>query len=147
MSVSSYSESESDDEGILEIEEQLVTLTDTLEILLASIEDLDEELVSLERPLENIMLQQLGDVPYLKTSPFRTATFAFRPPGLPGINLKRRYKFEEICELLRKYLFQTKLIDANETIQMNQILKTLFGVKEDSISYISLIGKLRNVLI
>lgn len=147
MSVSSYTENESDDEGVLEIEEQLVTLTDTLEILLASIEDLDEELMSLERPLENIMLQQLGDVPYLETSPFRLATFAFRPPGLPGINLKRRYAFKEICELLRTYLFQMKLIEADETVRMNQALKTLFGVEEDSISYLSLIGKLRNVLI
>jgi hypothetical protein len=145
MSVSSYTES--DDEGIMEIEEQLTILSNSIESLLESVESFEKELATIERPIGDIALAQLGDVPYLVTSPFRTATFAFCPPGLPGIELSRRYAFREICELLRTYLFKMNMIDADETVRLNTILKHVFQIEDDSIPYIKLIGKLRNVLI
>ena len=143
--MSSYTESE--DDGILEIEEQLSILSNSIESLLESVESFEKELAAMERPIGDIALAQLGDVPYLVTSPFRTATFAFRAPGLPGIELSRRYAFHEICELLRTYLFKMNLIDADETVKLNNVLRNVFHIQDDSISYINLVGKLRNVLV
>ena len=137
---------ESDDEGIRDIETQLETLSSTIQSLLESVESFERELLAMERPIANIALAQLGDVPYLATSPFRAATFAFRPPGIPGIEQSRRYPFRELCELLRTYLYQMKLVDTNETVHLNKVLQTVFQLKEDTVPYVRLIGTLRNVL-
>jgi hypothetical protein len=141
------SDSESDDECIQEIEQQLVILSDTIESLLTNVETFEKELIAMERPIENIALAQLGDIPYLITSPFREATFSFRSPGLPGIELSRQYSFRDICELLRSYLFRMNLIDADETIHMNDVLKNVFQTQEATTTYLNLIAKLRTVLI
>ena len=146
MSVSSYSD-ESDNEGIQDIEEQLTALANVIETLIPELDTLEAELKALERPIEQIALQQLGDIPYLSTSPFRKATFRFRAPGLPGVDSTRRYSFEDICGLLRNYIFQANLIAEDETITLNDQLKLLFGIKELTSTYIELIRHLRNVLV
>ena len=141
------SDSDSDTDSYRTIEETIAAMTHTLEELYGEAEELEETLHDLHVPLTDLHLQQLGDVPFLQTSPFRTATFAVKPPGFPGADLSVRYPFHVICAILRDHLFKTGAVAADGTITLSKPLQTLFEVQEPTIQWIPLIGKLRAVLI
>jgi hypothetical protein len=141
------SDSDSDTDSYKTIEQAIAAMTHTLEELYGEAEELEEHLHDLHVPITDLHLQQLGDVPFLQTSPFRTATFAVKPPGFPGADLKARYPFHVICSILRDHLFKSGAVAADGTITLNKPLQTLFEVQEPTIQWIPLIGRLRAVLI
>ena len=72
------SDYDSDTDSYKTIEETIAAMAHTLEELYGEAEELEETLHDLHVPLTDLHLQQLGDVPFLQTSPFRTATFAVK---------------------------------------------------------------------
>ena len=150
MSVNSYSSeegSDSENEGIVAIQHSLENLSKVIGVMLPEIDALESELKKLERPLEQIVLEQFGDIPYLASSPFRKERFLFQPPGFPGINLTIRYEFREICDLLRTYLLKNSLMNSDEEITVSPLLKSIFKINTSKTTYLELIGHLRNVLV
>ena len=140
-------DSDSDADSYATIQQAIAAMSHTLEELYGEAEELEEHLHDLHVPLTDLHLQQLGDVPFLQSSPFRTATFAVKPPGFPGANLTTRYPFHVICGILRDYLFQSGAVAADGTITLSAQLQTLFEVQDPTIQWIPLIGRLRAVLV
>ncbi len=100
---------------------------------------------TLHRPLESLHLDQLGDVPFLANSPFRHQTFAVKPPGIPGINLERRYAFSAICSVLRNYCIALGANSATHEIELPELLQNLFGLTKGS--YLDMLMNLRRVIV
>ncbi len=149
-SVSEYSmstDSQASDDSFSDIQEQLEGLTDIVGAFTQEIEALEKQLESLQRPVEGLELAQMGDIPFLSTSPFRHATFLVKPPGIPGINLETRYPFQTICEMLRNHLFESGLVKPDGTVTLNKQLKQLFETKKKEVTYLELLQMLRHVLI
>ncbi len=140
-------DSDSDADSYASIQQKIAAMSHTLEELYGEAEELEEHLHDLHVPITDLHLQQLGDVPFLERSPFRTATFAVKPPGFPGADLSVRYMFHVICGILRDHLFKSGAVAADGTITLNKHLQTLFEVQEPTIQWIPLIGKLRAVLV
>lgn len=146
-SESEYEHDGSDVDSFASLEEEINIMSHYISDLYSHAEELEEHLSQLHKPIENLELKQLGDAPFLKSSPFRHATFAVKPPGFPGADLTKRYSFSEICQILRSYLFASNLIQSDGTVTLNEPLKTLFDTQEPHVQYIELLGKLKNVLI
>lgn len=147
-SVSSMSSSDSraSDESFSDIQEQLETYTDVVGTFTQEIEALEKQLEALQRPIEGLEIGQMGDIPFLASSPFRHATFLIKPPGIPGLNLETRYPLHKICELLRNHLFQTHAVKPDGTVTLNKQLQQLFETKKKETTYLELLQMLRNVL-
>lgn len=143
--MSSSDESDADSFGT--IEEEINELNHMISELYCAAEDLEDQLIKIRRPLERSQLDQLGQVPFLKTSPFRITMFSVKAPGFGGIDLGKRYLFQEICAVLRCHLIKTGAVQPDGTINLSHQLKTLFEVEEDSIGYIVLMARLRRVLV
>lgn len=134
-------------DGCGELETTLEGLRALLGNMLEGIEVMETKLQSIQRPIQNIYTDQLGDVPFLETSPFRNASFHIKAPGFPGVDLTKRYKFKDITALLRAYLEKKKAIDASGLITLPRQLKTLFGIKTNTATFMELISKLRTILV
>lgn len=129
------------------IEEEIQELSHFISEMYGEAEALEARIQQIQRPLESLMLDQLGQVPFLKASPFREARFQVKSPGFQGIDLAQRYPFKEICEMMRAYLIKSGAVQADGSIRLNAQLKTLFEVEEDTIGYVALMGHLRSVLV
>ena len=143
--MSSSDESDADSFGT--IEEEIGELNHMISELYCAAEDLEDQLMKIRKPLELSQLDQLGQVPFLKSSPFRSAMFKVKAPGFAGIDLEKRYLFQEICAMLRAHLLATAAVQPDGTIRLSDQLKTLFEVEDDSIGYIVLMARLRRVLV
>lgn len=141
------SDSDSDTDSYTTIQQSIAAMNHVLEELYGEAEELEEHLHDLHVPITDLHLQQLGDVRFLQSSPFRAATFAVKSPGFPGADLSTRYPFHVVCAILRDHLFKSGAVAADGTITLNKPLQTLFEVQEPTIQWIPLIGKLRSVLI
>lgn len=139
--------SDTDASNYDELEETLTHLRATLGAMMEGIESMETKLVQLQVPIQNMYADQLGDVPFLETSPFRNASFRIKSPGFPGIDMTKRYKFKEITAVLRSYLEKQKAIDASGVITLPAPLKKLFGIKTPTTTFMELIANLRNVLV
>jgi hypothetical protein len=137
----------SDAESYTSLCEELEEMSHLIADMYAEAEELEEIMGSLQRPIESLEIAQLGTIPFLQTSPFRTATFAIKPPGIPGVDLTRRYTFAEICAALRNYVFATGSVDTDGHVTLNEAMKTLFETQKSRVSYIELMGMLRTVLV
>ena len=145
---SSYmSESVSDNNDYNELETTLEGLRSMLGDMLEGIEAMEAKLVTLQRPIQNMYADQLGDVPFLESSPFRNASFLVKAPGFPGVDLTKRYKFKDITVMLRNYLEKKNAIDVNGIITPPPQIKKLFGIKAKTTTFMELIANLRNVLV
>ena len=145
---SSESDSEiSDVDSFGTVEDRIANLRHLISELYGEAEELESHLTDLHIPLEKLELAQLGDIPFLQGSPFRTATFQVKPPGFPGADLSRRYAFHEICAILRTYLYSSGAVAPDGTITLSKQLKSLFEVQGEKVTYIELLGHLRSVLI
>ena len=86
VTTSAYtSESESDETDFSELEATLSGLRAMLGDMMNGIEVMETKLQTMERPIQNMYTDQLGDVPFLETSPFRNASFRVKEPGFPGL--------------------------------------------------------------
>ena len=147
MSSDEATSSDSSDEESFEIEEQMEQLCDIMESIVKEITRIEAELVKLQPRMEDLYLNQLSDIPFLETSPFRFETFLVKPPGFPGVELERRYPFHEICALLRTYLVESKSINEEGLILPNKPLRKFFGRSLKPITFLQLLGLLRAVLV
>jgi len=142
--MSSDEEAEEADESI---QQQLDSLMDLMESLVKDIERVETELVKLQPRMEDLYVNQLSEIPFLETSPFRFEAFLVKSPGFPGIDLERRYPFHEICSLLRAYLVESNSINTEGLIVPNKLLRKLFGRSLKPISFVQMLGLLRVLLI
>ena len=149
MSSDTEYEPPSDVDSYASVEMEIQELSHVISELYSAAEELEMRLTSLHPPLENTQISQLGQLAFVQASPFRSATFAVKPPGFPGVDLSRRYAFQEICGLLRSYLIHEKLVNTDNSVQINDTLRTLLGIEESvkSLGYVSLLGHLRHLLV
>jgi len=147
MSSDESTSSDSSDDETFEIEEQMDQLCDIMESIVKEITHIEAELVKLQPRMEDLYLNQLSDIPFLETSPFRFETFLVKPPGFPGVDLDRRYPFHELCALLRTYLVESKSINTEGLILPNKPLRKFFGRSLKPITFLQLLGLLRAVLV
>jgi hypothetical protein len=143
---SEYSEI-SDVDSFATIEDNLQSLNHLITDLYGQAEELEEHLVSLQKPLEGTQVEQMGQLPFLMATPFRHATFQVKPPGFPGIDLAQRYPFHIICATLRNYIIKNGAMRTDGQVNLTPELQALFDIQEPVIGYVALLGKLRAILI
>lgn len=136
----------SDVDSFSTVEQNIQALRHLVVELYGEAEELEEQLLHIQKPLEGLEISQLGQLPFLCASPFRHASFKIKPPGFQGIELGKRYPFHIICTMLRTYLISSGAVLPNGYIQLNKQLQILFGIKESVVGYITLLGALRNIL-
>jgi hypothetical protein len=136
-----------DETNFEEVDYTLETMTDTIAILNEQINAIEEHLKSMERPIAELALEQFDELGFLETSPFRHQTFALKPPGLPSIDITKRYAYKDILNALRNYLFNNRLVNPDGTVRMNPLLSKLFEIPESTTTYLKLLAGLRKVLV
>lgn len=129
------------------VQQMLETMTDAIDGCNDEIQELERQLEALQRPVEALEINQLGDIPFLSSSPFRNQAFLVKPPGIPGIDLTKRYPFHVICAMLRNHLFQTGAVDKDGTITLTEQLQKLLGIQESHTTFLLILKHLRNVLV
>lgn len=144
---SSYADSDASSDSFGSLQKHLGKMANIIESICGETAELEARLETLQRPIENLAIEQFGDAPFHASSPFRKNTFVVKPPGFPGIDLTKRYSFESILATLRAYIDKIDAVDADGNITLNKQLQKLFGTQKTSVSYIELIGCLRNVLV
>lgn len=144
-------ESDSDESfDTTEIEHNFLITNTHLEDMLNSLSALEAKLETFHRPLQDLHIEQLGNLDFLESAPFRHATFLFAKPqvaALAGLDPAHRYSFAIICERLRAALFTSNSVASDGSIQLNTTLRDLFEVKGKHITYIGLLANLRKILI
>ena len=149
----SSSESDYESDSFSSIQADFERLSEILQNFASDIDVLGSNLVKMQKPIENIELNQLMDVSFLENSAFRKQTFLVRDSGLSGLSgfePNKRYPFNEICSVLRNYLFKNNLVRVDGTIVLNEYLKNLFKLEntnEGNINYLDIIVRLKNVLV
>ena len=89
----SAQETDQDEDSVLST---YTALLKEAEALMAVLETAEVGLAALQRPMERLALHQLGSVPFLQTSPFRSESFLLkRKPDGP------RVPFSTVCAQLR----------------------------------------------
>ena len=144
-SVSSTDESDS----FSSLQADFERLTETLSMFASEIDSLGENLVKIQTPIEHLEIDQLILPTFLEKSPFRLQGFLMKPPGFPGIDLRRRYPFHEICTLLRNYVFAMNLVKENGSIEINAVLGNVFAIEDRTVeyTYLDLLTRLKYVLV
>ena len=148
MSDSEYEtdSSGSDVDSFSSLQGDLERMSEMVKLMTTNIHELESAMVQMHRPIEGLHLNQLGEVPFLASSPFRHQRFAVKPPGFPGIDLETRYPFHVICAHLRTYLISSNAVSDDGTIKLTKPLQKLFGVKDETTTFLDLIINLRKVL-
>ena len=121
-------------------------ITDVINAFNVEICELEKQLETIQRPMEALALNQLGDIQFHESSPFRHHTFKVQI-GIPGIDISKRYPFHEICTIVRNYLFETGSVNSDGTIKLTKQLQKLFGIKESVTTYLNVLKHLRKVLV
>ena len=134
------------DDSYSDIQNELTHMTKLIGELTDQLNAAESQLQELQPHLETSYVSQMDTVAFLEKSPFRHQTFLMKAPGIPGVNLEKRYAFKDVLELLRTYLFKMGAVDDDGIITLNKQLKTLFGISGKQTTYLELIAKLRNVL-
>ena len=143
----SSSSDEDSDGGIVELETELERLSSLVGTLLAQLETTEAQLAALQPHIEDLHVHQLGDLPFLETSPFRHETFRVQPPGFPGVEVDQRYPFKDICAALRKYVIRGGAVAEDGTIRLDAPLKKLFKTRANKTTFLEMMGMLRRVLV
>ena len=113
-----------------------------------TIETLETQLISIQRPIEALHVDQLGDVPFLHSSPFRHTMLKFKADvGIPGIDVHKRHSFADIMSAVRSYLFSCGAVKEDGEIRLSKDMrKALGGIKQTSLSYVELMQHLRTIV-
>ena len=129
----SESEYESD------IGDQYDALLQQIEHLATLIETTETALHKLQRPILSLSTQQLGDLAFLESSPFRKQAFHIcaDPTG-------SRRPFETICADLRAHLSREDAVQTDGSILITPLLRTQlkFRPRQTTTTYPELLGKL-----
>jgi len=130
-------------ESFSEIQGQLSALSGLMETLMNQTTAMESQMKSMQRPLEGLALDQLGDIPHLAASPFRKQMFVYKCAP-PGVDVKQRYSFETICGHFRTYIFGHNLVDANGVITADKTLATLLEIQVGAkLNFMEMCGRMR----
>lgn len=127
-------QTQQEDEG--SVGELYCELMDQVEALLELLENTETALHRLQRPMEQLSLQQLGDVPFLQTSPFRFQEFMLKKR--PG----KRIPFHILC----KELCSHSLSESHD-ILTSPFLKEQLDISANTLTYPQLLGTLVNGIV
>jgi len=133
--------------NLFELECDLEEMTETIESLTKHFNHIDDHMKTIEKPIIELALEQFREPNFLESSPFRNETFAVKPPGLPNIDLTKRYPYKDIVKAVRNYIFAEKLVSPTGAIRVNQPLSTLFEIPEGETTFLKLLVRLRKVLV
>jgi hypothetical protein len=133
--------------NLFELECDLEEMTETIESLTKHFNHIDDHMKTIEKPIIELALEQFRDPNFLESSPFRNETFAVKPPGLPNIDLTKRYPYKDIVKAVRNYIFAEKLVTPEGAICVNRPLSLLFEIPEGETTFLRLLVRLRKVLI
>lgn len=128
------------------VHEHLESMRELMHAMLQETEELEARLLTLQRPVEALALEQLGDVPFLQSSPFRHQAFRLKVDGIPGFEAGRRYPYHELVSVLRAHLIETGAMDAEGVATLAKPLQRLLGVEEERLSFVKILGHLRNIV-
>ena len=142
----STDESGSDD-SFGSLQNDLERMSAVVKAMCEETETLENRLHTLQRPMEGMAIEQFGDALFMAASPFRKQCFSQKSPGIPGVALNERYSFGTICGIIRTHLMTIGAVQPDGQIILPKTIQTLFGTEETHITYIQLIGLLRNVLV
>jgi hypothetical protein len=148
-----YSESETESvaESVSSIESfsgDLSQLRAIVASINTTIETLETQLISIQRPIEALHIDQLGDVPFLTSSPFRHTMLKFKSDvDIPGIDTHKRHSFADIMAAVRTYLFTKNAVHEDGTIHLSkEMRKALGGIKDSSLTFIELMQHMREIV-
>uniref|UniRef100_A0A6C0LL15 Uncharacterized protein n=1 Tax=viral metagenome TaxID=1070528 RepID=A0A6C0LL15_9ZZZZ len=133
--------------NLFELECDLEEMTETMESLTKHFNHIDDHMKTIEKPIIELALEQFRDPNFLESSPFRNETFAVKPPGLPNIDLTKRYPYKDIVQAVRNYIFAEKLVSPTGAISVNRPLSLLFEIPEGETTFLKLLVRLRKVLV
>jgi len=133
--------------NLFEIECDLEEMTETMELLNNHLTHIDAHMKTVEKPIIELALEQFRDPNFLASSPFRSQTFAVKPPGLPNIDLGKRYPYKDIVSAVRNYVFAEKLVTPEGAIRVNRPISLLFEIPEGETTFLRLLVRLRKVLV
>jgi hypothetical protein len=133
--------------NLFELECDLEEMTETIESLTKHFNHIDDHMKTIEKPIIELALEQFRDPNFLESSTFRNETFAVKPPGLPNIDLTKRYPYKDIVKAVRNYIFAEKLVTPEGAICVNRPLSLLFEIPEGETTFLRLLVRLRKVLI
>jgi hypothetical protein len=133
--------------NLFELECDLEEMTETIESLTKHFNHIDDHIKTIEKPIIELALEQFRDPNFLESSPFRNETFAVKPPGLPNIDLTKRYPYKDIVQAVRNYIFAEKLVSPTGAISVNRPLSLLFEIPEGETTFLKLLVRLRKVLV
>lgn len=128
------------------LQEHMESMRELMHAMLQETEELEARLLTLQRPIEALALEQLGDVPFLQASPFRHQTFLLKVDGIPGFVAGRRYPYHELVAMLRTHLIEMGALDAEGVATLAKPLQRLLDVEEERMSFVNILGRLRNIL-
>jgi transposase len=144
-------ESDSDESlDTTEIEHIILITNEQIEEMLQTLTALEERLEQFHRPLQDLHIEQMGNLDFLAAASLRNETFLFAKPQiaeLAGLDPKQRHSFGFICERLRAALFSSSAVSPEGSIKLNKSLRELFEVKGKEITYIGLLAHLRKILV
>lgn len=113
----------------------------------ATIETLETQLISIQRPIEALHMEQLGDIPFLESSPFRHTMLKFKSDiKIPGLDASKRHSFAEIMKHVRAHLFESGAVQPDGSIQLTKDMRKMLGIKEKTVSYIDIMNHMRQIV-
>lgn len=139
-----------DEEGFEELEQTLEDTCNLIESMLKEVTVLEQRLFNLQRPIQYLHIEQLGELEFLASSPFRQTEFKFATPevaALAGLDIKKRHTFHTIAESLRNAIIAQNCVDERGIISLSKPLQKMFETKDTSMTFPALLGHLRFVLV
>jgi hypothetical protein len=143
----SDSASENSEESIESFSGDLKQLRHVIATINSTIEILETQLISIQRPIEALHMEQLGDTPFLESSPFRHTMLKFKlDVGIPGLDTSKRYSFADIMKCVRTYLFKSGAVLPNGSIVLKKNMRKMLGIKEETVSYVNIMNHIRQIV-
>lgn len=143
--------SDSDDtDSSNEIESAFSGTCEMIEQMLKEVSTLESRLKTMHRPLQNLHLDQLGDLEFLKGSSFRQTEFKFSSAAaatLVGLDASKRHAFQDIVKQLRHTIILKNLVREDGVIVLTKPMQKMFETKEKELTFPGLLGCLRAVLV
>jgi len=111
------------------------SLLTQVEALTTVLETAEGGLLALQRPMEQMALHQLGHIPFLQTSPFRSEAFLLkrRPQG-------PRVPFQTICAELRAHCLT--LSTEGDELVVSPFLREMLHLETRTTTFPALLGAL-----
>jgi hypothetical protein len=145
-----YESSDSDcmsEESIESFSGDLTQLRKIVASINSTIQTLETQLISIQRPIEAVHMEQLGDIPFLESSPFRHNILKFKADiAIPGLDTSKRHSFADIMKHVRAHLFDTGAVQPDGSITLSKHMRKLLGIKETNVSYIDIMNHMRQIV-